>query len=332
MTDRTDRDRAHGSGAPRRLEEVVAADGARDVPGPRPEFVHELETRLLDRAAAGRRRTPGRRPALVALAAAAVTVVVGIGGLLLGSRAGDRAPVAPVLAAASDAVIVTPDGRTRPAVPGEPLVDGTVIRTGPSGTAVIDGITVGPSAEAVIVDGRVVVRDRPPDLARPPVTRPPVTLPTPRVPVTRVPSTTAPPDRPPADRTTTTTPTSGPDRPVGLVGEARYDGTRVVVVWTPYDGADFHAWVILRGPAPHEPTWPPDGATTVVARSRDRDRRAVADTVDTPPDVRYRVVALDAGGRIIADTGPVTPRPFDRDAEPSDGAGAGPGDGTAPSR
>jgi hypothetical protein len=149
---------------------------------PRPEFVTELETRLLAKASVSaptslversqaRSRARFVRPAFVAAAAAVAAVV--LAGSLSGwfGRATTRHEVA--LARAVDTVVVLPDGTQIKARDGLALPDGVVVKTGPTRHAAVGPVDLGPGQTAVVVGGRIQIST--PTL--PPVSLP-VTVPT----------------------------------------------------------------------------------------------------------------------------------------------------------
>jgi hypothetical protein len=109
----------------------------------------------------------------------------------------------------------------------------------------------------------------------------------------------------------TTTTTSGPAAGVATLRlESRYRDTTAKLQWSNYGGKDFGAYLVLRADGPAEPTYPANDATTVVATITGQWSVSYMETVSDPTSRRYRVVAVDREGRLIADSPVVTPQAF----------------------
>jgi hypothetical protein len=148
------------------LEALLTEAGAREAPAPSPEFVSGLEARLLADARPATARVvtpmPARSrlrtfaPSLVA-AAAAVAAVVLVGGLTGWFGQNDATISEPVLVSAKDTTVELPDGTEIEGTKGLDLPDGTVVRTGPDGSASIGNVDLGPLQVAVVDEGRIEI-------------------------------------------------------------------------------------------------------------------------------------------------------------------------------
>jgi hypothetical protein len=106
-----------------------------------------------------RRRDGGRtrRPAvLTGAAAAAMTLVIAGTLTVVVAGRGDGGDL--VLGVAVDTSVLLPDGRTLDGSRGLALPDGTLVRTGPSGRAVVGDVELGPSLEAIVDAGSLLPR------------------------------------------------------------------------------------------------------------------------------------------------------------------------------
>lgn len=291
----------------RRLEDA----GRAPAPAPDPRFADDLESRLRTQMATGgrtrrRRASVARLPVPAAFAVAAVVLVAALAaGLLV-----DREPVALTLVSAVDTEVVQPDGEVMPGRPGLELRDGAVVRTGPTGRALVGEVDLGPGATALIVDGAVrrigspAGVDRTTTTVAPAVTLPPDTVaPTvPPLPTSTTTAATAPPDR------TTTTAAPRQDAPAArlhLVVRAGADG-RVGLAWTAYEGPDFYAYLVVRAEG-SEPSYPPAEGDRVVFVARDRDATRAFDRAASHDRPVYRVVAVDREGTERARSDAVSP-------------------------
>lgn len=290
---------------------------------------------------AAQRSTGARRPLPRWAALVPVVALVLLATVTLVLR--DEAAVAALeLSGARDVTITLPDGEVvlDPA-DGFALIDGAVVVVGASGSATIDDIALAPGAVVTVRDGQLVsdvvatttttATDRalPPDDGVPPIDEPPTDRPPttttapgpattttvrddpsrpddrPHPPVTTegpvdppvdtvVPPVDSPPVDPPADR--------GTEISLALrVG--RVDGG-VRVAWN-VERADIEGWrvVVMRTTDESDPV---DASTgTVVGEGRRGevvDRRT--DLPDPLPELRYRLIVLDAEGGAVA-RGPV---------------------------
>ena len=74
--------------------------------------------------------------------------------------------------------------------------------------------------------------------------------------------------------------------------------------WDRYDGDDFAAYLVLRAAAPDDPSWPDaSGRTIMLQRIEDRDtvHHNAEGKVGTTP--RFRIVAVNHAGDVVASTG-----------------------------
>jgi hypothetical protein len=321
------------------LDRRLRDAGQAPVPPPDPAFATMLEERLRAGALAPEpsfrpaARPTGRRWPAVAAVAAALAVVIGVGGVLRGGGGEDEVRVA----SATDTVVVLPDGTVGPATPGLVIPDGSRLQTGSDGHVVAGETELGPKQEAKVNKGTVkpsptTVPPKPSEPSNPPgtaptattmpvvePTTPPSTAPTP--PTTATPRPTKPPvvvtptTKPttrPTDTKPTTTSTSGPtaNTPTALKLDARYKGTTVKLQWSYYGGKDFAAYLVLRADGPGEPTYPVNEKTTVVARITDPAATSFTETIADPAGRVYRVVAVDSERRLIASSGAAKPQPL----------------------
>lgn len=134
--------------------------GERPADRPSPRFVFGLERRLVERAGLVGGATlvalPTRHrsivPALTLGAGALATVV--LAGALFGTfDRGDSDVLS--LAAAVDTTVVMPGGHTVAGHTGLQLPNGTVVWTGPNGSASAGTVEIGPGIEAVVNAGRL---------------------------------------------------------------------------------------------------------------------------------------------------------------------------------
>lgn len=192
------------------LRRKLDAAGRRPVPDPRPEFVSELEDRLV---AAARARAPEsppdalpesrRRPrpgfglaAGLAGLAAVLAIVVVMGGF------GLRTTLALELTDAVNVEVALADGTTLVNPEGLLLPDGAIVRIGAGGSARVGDITLG-AGDTAVVSGRRLEIDRRDDSTT-------TVVATPSPSATRVAPSDAPPSRTPSP--TDGRPTPAPDR------------------------------------------------------------------------------------------------------------------------
>lgn len=166
-------------------------------------FANRLETDLrVQSLAPDPRRRFGAllfRPALV-LGVAAVVVM----GFLFVQMNDDEGAEVFLVAAEGTSVSIPGSPTTVDGVAGLDLPEGTQIRVGPNGSAIVAGVVLEAGTTAMIVDGQIELFDVPTDR-----------VPTDRVPTDRPTTTTVPPtsdsvrnDRPPTSPSTSTAPTS----------------------------------------------------------------------------------------------------------------------------
>jgi hypothetical protein len=138
------------------LRRLLESAGSMPTPPPDPGFVDGLEARLFATSEPSRRSASHQHRAFFAAAAAIVLVaLLGI-GMAAGWFADDARALQ--LRVAADTTVVLPNGRTVAGRAGLSLEDGTLVRVGPRGHAAIGRVEIGPSEEAVVVNGRVHVR------------------------------------------------------------------------------------------------------------------------------------------------------------------------------
>ena len=138
------------------VEQLLDRLGSSAGPAIDPQFADRLDAALRETHVA--RTSRHERSVWVPVAAALAGVAALVVGVLLAAAiftAGDLSGA--VLTAADDTTIVEPGEAASPGRPGQRLPDGTRIIVGPSGEAVVDGVVLGPGAEAVITDGRLEV-------------------------------------------------------------------------------------------------------------------------------------------------------------------------------
>lgn len=325
----------------RRLDEA----GGRAAPPADAAFADALEARLRsvhagldarDAASAHPHAGPApvrawwRSPVPVA-AAAALLLVVSLGVVATQQRA-------VTLAAAFDAVVVYPDGRTVRAHPGLELQEGAVVRTGAAGHVLADGVRLGPGESAVVTaDGDLRRVPQPPPKAAPATPRAPAPRtpqkPSPAAEPSRVPALPpvevvstprepSQPERTPPPREGATerdAPSTGEDDAVAedqaepdashqLGLTARQSDRAVLLGWTATDHPHFGLYVVLRAPYPQAPEWPvrEGSATRMIGRTVERDHVSFMDGEPLERGV-YRVVALDDWGREIGRSHAVSP-------------------------
>jgi hypothetical protein len=295
------------------LDRRLRDAGQAPVPGPRPTFADALEHRLRAGVTLAPAPIPVLRPArrwlpVGALAAAAVVAMV---ALAVGHQPEEQLRVA----SASDAVVVFPGGEEEPAVPGLVVPDGSVIRTGDEGRVVAGKVKIGPNREAVVKKG-TVRQIKPPRPEAPGVTPPPDAGPGNEPPLAS-PRKEEPPSDPPAKEpvaaaptTSSSTTTTTRPKPIEEVRElkleAKFRDTTVQLTWSPYEGPGFAGYVVLRSDAPAEPVYPPDRNTTVVGRVKVTSFTNYK--VENPGGRRYRVVAVNEKGEVLARSRAVTPQ------------------------
>lgn len=100
---------------------------------------------------------------------------------------------------------------------------------------------------------------------------------------------------------------------VALELEAVDQGTTVGLRWSPYTGAGFATYLLLRADPPQQARYPVDAHTTVVARIPDPKTLRYFDSVREPAGRSYRVVAVDDGRRLLARSPAVEPATASRD-------------------
>jgi hypothetical protein len=175
--------------------------GEHPVEGPSVAFRNRLEHELLATttdppasvALVPLPRRSRRLLPLVSVAAATIAVVVLAGALLGAFGTGGRGSLQ--LGNAHDTTVRLPDGRTVPGRTGLGLPNGSVLRTGPNGSAAAGSVDLGPGLQGVVDNNRLVLAPAPnlPAVTLPTV--PPVItlprLPAPNLPA--VPSPTLPP-------------------------------------------------------------------------------------------------------------------------------------------
>jgi hypothetical protein len=223
------------------------------------------------------------------------------------------------LDAASGAVVLLPDGSSRPLHAGDQIPPGGIVRTGPDGSVTIDGTTVGAGQALVVEDGRLILLPTPTTVpaentstaaattkapapsttaaqARPTSAPAPAPAPPPSpagtetpvaTPSTEPPTSTAPPAADP-----------GPAPAAATLPELQLTVSRaaqgVRLSWTSTDAPEFERYVVVRGPADA-----PD--LHVIAELPDRQITSFTDpAAPLDIDLVYRVLALDATGRPIA--------------------------------
>jgi hypothetical protein len=291
------------------IERALEQAGAAPTPSPSPSFVTALEARL--RATTSTGSAPAgvvpirRRSAWAPLVAAAAIVVVlaAIVGVLGRQSTEVAAPLR--LAAATDTVVVYPDGRREVGRAGLVLSEGAVLSTGAAGRAVAGGVVIGPGETAIVSGGRVSPLPTP---ARPAPTSTSVTRrPAITVPPLGATTTTAGPSRPPSNPPAAPPPAAGGG--MTLVVKDYDQGT--ALRWSSYEGDGFARYVVLRAPAPDDPNFPPgaspdDRTENVACRGMDlsdRSQGACYDpaaqkaTATASPRWRYLIVAVDGNGR-----------------------------------
>jgi len=144
----------------RRARERLARLGERPVDGPSPRFASGLERRLVQGAGLAAGATlvalPTRHRSMmpvVTLGAGALATVV-LAGALLGTFGRGGSDVLS-LAAAVDTTVVMPGGHTVAGRTGLQLPNGSVVWTGPNGSASAGTVEIGPGIEAVVDAGRL---------------------------------------------------------------------------------------------------------------------------------------------------------------------------------
>ncbi len=106
--------------------------------------------------------------------------------------------------------------------------------------------------------------------------------------------------RPTPKPTVRPTPTPGP---VTLALSVASCSGGIVLDWSPYGGARFSHYGVVRSSSPSIPVaWPPSGEASVVAgtTTTDRSRTSAADSgADGAPTFYYRALAVDASNRVL---------------------------------
>ena len=223
-----------------------------------------------------------------------------------------------LVSASGDVVVLRPDGTTREVVAGSTLSDGDIVRTGPTGVAVVGNVQLAANEAAVVHNGNVALVALPLEETEPP--SPPTS-----VAPTTVPRTAAPTSVPPTRVATTTTTATAPPAPPATYAPPpappiRSGEMQLALVscrpeahlrWRLYPGDGFSAYLVIRSRLPVRPTYPVpgDGSVEVVAI---RQLREATRAVDMPPPrvgVGYLVVAVDADGRELARSNAVPCRP-----------------------
>jgi len=143
-----------------RARERLTELGERSVEGPSPRFASALERRLVQGAGLAAGATllalPTRHRSLtpvVTLGAGALATVV-LAGALFGTFGRGGSDVLS-LAAAVDTTVVMPGGHTVAGRTGLELPNGSVVWTGPNGSASAGTVEIGPGIEAVVDAGRL---------------------------------------------------------------------------------------------------------------------------------------------------------------------------------
>lgn len=156
---------ATGGGPPSRRELRVLLElaGSRPTPAPSPVFVATTDAVLRGEPSDAvplverpRRSRRARTPAVLTGAAAAAVALVLVGaltGVMGGPGEGDADALS--LGASVDTTVVLPDGTTVEGARGLALPEGSTVRTGPHGHAVIDGVELGPASVATVEGGRL---------------------------------------------------------------------------------------------------------------------------------------------------------------------------------
>jgi hypothetical protein len=142
----------------RRAEERLTSLGERPVDGPNPRFTFSLERRLVGAASLAAGATlvalPSRHRSwlpLVSMGAATVATVV-LAGALFGAFGPGGSDVLQ-LAAAVNTTVVMPGGHTVAGHSGLDLPNGSVVWTGPNGSASAGTVEMGPGIEAIVDSG-----------------------------------------------------------------------------------------------------------------------------------------------------------------------------------
>ncbi|HEY3238475.1 MAG TPA: hypothetical protein VGL92_02835, partial [Acidimicrobiia bacterium] len=317
------------TGSHQKVEERLRAAGHSPAPEPRAAFAEALDDRL--RTIAGvevtdpvatppRPRRARHWTALGLLAGASAAVVAGV--LVAVSGVGDGHEVR--VATATDTLVVLPDGTVDTVDPGLLVPDGSRIVTLDEGRVVAGDVELGPDREGVVDQGALrptpttaprpapVAQPEPPAVTRP--TSPPATSPPPTPGPQPVEPQPVEPQPKPAEPAPGTKPDPaatepGAPRVVALKLEALYKDTTVKLRWSAYTGPGFAAYLVLRSDAPAEPQYPLDEHTTVVARITDPATVQYFDAVREPAGRSYRVVAVDEGRRLLAQSPAVRPQP-----------------------
>jgi hypothetical protein len=301
--------------------------GGADVPEPRAAFVELLEERLtaiastppsVENAARAQVFRPRRpRLALAPMLAATILVVALVVGVALDRN---TASAALELHAPVNVEVILPDGRVVRGVDGMRLPDGARLVIGSSGSVRVGERLLREGDVAVVVDGRLEVTEPSPPVTTDPrdaaTTTVPVRagpptnaaeapqpteapdVPAPRPAPTEPPATTAAPEptRPPATTTTTRAEPSSLDLQLTVL-----EGRNVKLTWRSIPGATRYAIVRTTSEtdaAPAEPVYPAQPPSYLVAEN------ATSPWSQPVPAgvraVRYRVIALDSTGRVIA--------------------------------
>jgi hypothetical protein len=216
------------------------------------------------------------------------------------------------LDAASGAVVLLPDGSSRPVHAGDRIPAGGIIHTGPNGNASIKGTRFGPSQAVLVDDGRLILLPAPPTSTAPAPPHAPTTSHTrpvapPAVASTAVPPSitlaTAPPGTPAATPSTASPQTAAPTSPAPSPGALTVAALELTVArdadgirlsWTTTDAAMFERYVVVRGMATST-------ELTVVAEFPDRQITSFTDpAAPQNADLVYRVLALGVDGRPVA--------------------------------
>jgi hypothetical protein len=169
---------------------MLEAAGASPVPSASPAFVASLEQRLLGTTTTATLSSPSERRgfsraqrtrALLMPAAAAIAAVIVTGalaGLFTGSTgSSDVGNVK--LSAAKDTVVELPNGNEVRGEAGLGLPDGSVVKTGPNGSASFGNVDLGPGSVATVDNGKIVITPPPTTVPTLPITVPtlPITVP-----------------------------------------------------------------------------------------------------------------------------------------------------------
>lgn len=276
-------------------------------------FANRLDTQLRDMASD---RTPNRqrRPIWQPIALAAVALIAMTAGFVGLARSGDE-EVLLAMGATSETEIVLPDGEIIAGSEGLLLADGTRIRVGAVGSAVIGDVVLAPGTEALISNGQLEIlgEQRPSTTTTPSTTTRSDAAETSAVsrssttagrststtPLTTDVSTT---DVSTTDASTTVAPTTAPstiDRPTSTIASR----PAAELTWTERDNQVHLSWSYV-GPetlAGWEVVAITGDRTRTLAVMRDPTARSI--TIEALSGaVSYRIIARAADGSAIVET------------------------------